>query len=39
MRGGQLFDAETLDELWPVERKLPAPWFAQSKDAQWLPVK
>ncbi|HSX55777.1 MAG TPA: amidohydrolase family protein, partial [Sphingomonas sp.] len=39
MRGGQLFDAETLDELWPVARKLPVPWFAQSKDAQWLPVK
>lgn len=39
MRGGQLFDAETLDELWPVARTLPAPWFAQGKDAQWLPVK
>lgn len=39
MRGGQLFDADTLDELWPVARKLPAPWFAQGKDAQWLPVK
>lgn len=39
MRGGQLFDADTLDELWPVARKLPPPWFAQGKDAQWLPVK
>jgi imidazolonepropionase-like amidohydrolase len=39
MRGGQLFDADTLDELWPVARKLPAPWFVQGKDAQWLPVK
>ncbi|MCP3730917.1 amidohydrolase family protein [Sphingomonas sp. MG17] len=39
MRGGQLFDADTLDELWPVQRKLPAPWFAQDKPAQWLPAK
>lgn len=39
MRGGQLFDADTLDELWPVARKLPPPWFAGAKDAQWLPVK
>lgn len=39
MRGGQLFDADTLDELWPVARKLPPPWFAQDKPAQWLPVK
>jgi Amidohydrolase family len=39
MRGGQLFDADTLDEIWPVARKLPAPWFAHGKDAQWLPVK
>jgi len=39
MRGGQLFDAATLDEVWPVARTLPAPWFAQGKDAQWLPVK
>lgn len=40
MRGGQLFDAETLSELWPVERKLPAPWFADgAKKAQWLPAE
>jgi len=39
MRGGQLFDADTLDELWPAARKLPTPWFAQgSKESQWLPV-
>ncbi len=38
MRGGQLFDAETLDELWPQRRKLPAPWFAgEEKETQWLP--
>lgn len=40
MRGGQLFDADTLDELWPMPRKLPAPWFAdEKKDMQWLPVQ
>jgi Tol biopolymer transport system component len=40
MRGGQLFDADTLDELWPIERKLPAPWFLEGdKEAQWLPVE
>lgn len=40
MRGGHLFDADTLDELWPVARKLPAPWFADGeRESQWLPVK
>lgn len=40
MRGGQLFDADTLDELWPLERKMPAPWFAEGeKEMQWLPTK
>jgi imidazolonepropionase-like amidohydrolase len=40
MRGGHLFDADTLDELWPVERKLPPPWFAEGeKEMQWLPAK
>ncbi|MEG3179311.1 amidohydrolase family protein [Sphingomonas sp. LT1P40] len=40
MRGGQLFDADTLDELWPTQRKLPAPWFARGeKETQWLPVE
>ncbi len=39
MRGGQLFDANTLDELWPVARPLPAPWFADGTgEAQWLPA-
>ncbi|PKP91959.1 MAG: amidohydrolase [Alphaproteobacteria bacterium HGW-Alphaproteobacteria-16] len=39
MRGGQLFDADTLDELWPTPRPLPAPWFVEGeKDAQWLPI-
>ncbi|WP_239019618.1 amidohydrolase family protein [Sphingomonas suaedae] len=40
MRGGQLFDADTLDELWPQRRKLPAPWFAGGeKETQWLPLE
>ena len=39
MRGGQLFDADTLDELWPVARTLPAPWFARGKqESHWLPA-
>ncbi|MBN8843139.1 MAG: PD40 domain-containing protein [Sphingomonadales bacterium] len=39
MRGGQLFDADTLDELWPEARKLPPPWFANGDPVmQWLPV-
>lgn len=39
MRGGQLFDAATLDELWPEARPLPAPWFANGEKAmQWLPA-
>lgn len=37
MRGGQLFDAATLDTLWPEARKLPPPWFANGeKSVQWL---
>lgn len=40
MRGGQLFDAGTLDELWPTPRKmLASPYADAEKDAQWLPVK
>jgi hypothetical protein len=27
MKNGRLFDAETLDEVWPRPRKLPEPWF------------
>lgn len=40
MRGGQLFDASTLDELWPERRNLPEPWFANDeKVMRWLPAK
>src|SRR3546814_13988652 len=39
MRGGHLFDADTLDALCPQARKLPPPWFAGGEPrAQWLPA-
>lgn len=28
MKNGRLYDAATLDELWPRQRALPAPWFS-----------
>lgn len=39
MRGGTLYDAATLDMLWPEANPLPAAWFA-GKDAaaRWLPA-
>jgi hypothetical protein len=27
MQGGRLYDGGTLDQLWPVQRRLPEPWF------------
>ena len=27
MKNGRLYDGETLDEVWPRQRPLPAPWF------------
>jgi imidazolonepropionase-like amidohydrolase len=27
MQGGRLYDAGTLDELWPVKRPFPHPWY------------
>ena len=32
MRNGQLFDSETLDEIWPHQRKLERRWWLD-----WLP--
>ena len=29
MRGGLLYDAATLDQLWPIARPLPAPWWRE----------
>jgi hypothetical protein len=31
MKGGRLYDADTLDELWPLSRKQSAPWFAADR--------
>ena len=28
MKNGVLYDDETLDEIWPTRRKLPAPWWS-----------
>jgi imidazolonepropionase-like amidohydrolase len=30
MRGGRLYDGETLDEVAPTPRALPAPWWRDS---------
>lgn len=39
MRGGQLFDAATLDELWPLQRPMRnSPYSELEKKTQWLPV-
>ena len=27
MEGGRLYDASTLEELWPVKRPFPHPWY------------
>ncbi len=34
MRNGQLFESETLDEVWPRQQKLKQPWWLE-----WLPPK
>jgi imidazolonepropionase-like amidohydrolase len=31
MKNGRLYDAAHLDELWPRQRKMPAPWW-QSRE-------
>jgi len=39
MRGGQLFDAATLDELWPLQRPMrTSPYSELEKETQWSPV-
>ena len=39
MRDGRLYDAATLDEIWPTAIIVPAPWFAEfSRADQWLPL-
>ncbi len=36
MRDGVLYDAATLDEVWPEKKRAPTPWFRTDR-AQWLP--
>lgn len=31
MKGGRLYDGDTLDELWPRRRSQPPPWFAADR--------
>ncbi len=31
MKNGRLYDAETLDEVWPRRRKHEAPWFVEDR--------
>jgi imidazolonepropionase-like amidohydrolase len=33
MKNGRLYDAATLDEIYPEPRKLPAQWFARETKA------
>jgi len=39
MRGGTLYDGETLAELWPEPGPAPQPWFAGQGDETWLPAE
>jgi hypothetical protein len=27
MKNGELFDGDTLDQVWPIARPLPRPWW------------
>jgi Tol biopolymer transport system component/cytosine/adenosine deaminase-related metal-dependent hydrolase len=38
MRDGRLYDAATLDEVWPDVRPLPPAWFTGDGDQHWLPT-
>ncbi|TCM18120.1 imidazolonepropionase-like amidohydrolase [Novosphingobium sp. PhB165] len=38
MRGGFLYEAATLRELWPVAGDAPKAWFEGMSDEQWLPL-
>jgi imidazolonepropionase-like amidohydrolase len=31
MKNGRLYDADTLNEVWPRERSLPALWFSEDR--------
>ena len=34
MKNGRLYDADSLDEVWPRERRLPVPWFIDDAPSQ-----
>jgi hypothetical protein len=34
MKNGELFEGDTLKQLWPVEKELPAPWWWGDKPKQ-----
>jgi hypothetical protein len=38
MRGGMLYDGETLAEVWPNAGPAPQPWFAGQQAEPWLPA-
>jgi Tol biopolymer transport system component len=31
MQGGRLYNAETLDEVWPISRPFPRPWYRDDR--------
>jgi hypothetical protein len=31
MQNGRLYDADTLDEVWPRQKAFEAPWFASDR--------
>jgi imidazolonepropionase-like amidohydrolase len=33
MKNGRLYEGDTLDEVWPRQRALPPPWFAEDEPA------
>lgn len=37
MKGGRLYDAASLNEVWPRQKSLPRLWFAQDPPARTLP--
>jgi hypothetical protein len=38
MRDGRLYDAVSLDQIWPTANAMPPPWFADAaRTSQWLP--
>jgi hypothetical protein len=38
MKGGELYDAETMDQVWPQRRALPQQWWWHSGPQQLAPV-